>query len=257
MTDTPITAADNPLIKQLVRLHDGRHRREERRFIAEGRRTIQAFLDAGWTAEQLLIRVGEELPPGWPQARVRLVGERVAAKVSQTTTPSGYLAVFAIPTAPPLALAAGGLVLAQIADPGNLGTLIRSAAAFAVPQIVLLGGADPYAYKAVQASAGALARMAITQLPEHTGPEVLAGGAALCALVVSGGSSPGQLPPRARWLVVGSEAHGLRADWRAGCSERLTLPMPGRVESLNAAIAGSIACYLLSQPGAGPPPAVG
>jgi TrmH family RNA methyltransferase len=241
--DPPITSLDHALVKRLVRLHEVRHRREDGHFIAEGRRTISAFLAAGWRPELLLVREGEEIPADWPAARA--VSARVAAKLSQAATASGYLAVLPIPAPRPALPAAGGLVLVEIADPGNLGTLLRSAAAFAVPQLVLCGGADPYAHKTVQASAGALSALALIQLGEGSGPQALSGGAPLCALVVAGGADPSTLPRQPRWLVLGSEAHGLRADWLAGCSERVTLAMPGAVESLNAAVAGSLACYLL------------
>lgn len=246
--DDPITSVDNPLVKQVVRLHEARHRRADGHFIAEGQRTINAFLAAGWSVVHLIIRVGEEVPAAWPRQQLRLVSERVAAKLSQASTASGYLAVFALRAAPAIREAVGGLVLVQITDPGNLGTLIRSAAAFGVVQVVVVGGADPFAYKVVQASAGALASVPIVQQPAEAGPGILGNGAARCALVVVGGENPSALPRQPRWLVVGSEAHGLRADWLAGCTERATLPMHGQVESLNAAIAGSIACYLLSSP---------
>jgi TrmH family RNA methyltransferase len=248
VTDVPIASPDNPLVKQVVRLHEVRHRRAEARFIAEGRRTIEAFLANGWKAEHLIVRSGEEPPSAWPREQLRMVSERVAAKMSQASTASGYLGVFSIPPVPALQPASGGLVLAGITDPGNLGTLIRSAAAFGVAHLALLGGADPFSHKVVQASAGALASVPISPLPEESGPELLAGGAPLCALVVSGGLDPARLPRQRRWLVVGSEAHGLRPDWLAGCPERVTLPMQGPVDSLNAAIAGSIACYLLGTP---------
>jgi TrmH family RNA methyltransferase len=240
-----ITSPDNPLIKRLARLHQARHRREDGLFLAEGRRTIDALLAAGCRADALLLRDGEALPEGWPTAAVRVVGERVAQKLSQASTACGFIAALAAPAPPALDAAAGGLVLAEIGDPGNLGTLLRSAAAFGVGQVALIGGADPFAHKVVQATAGTLASVALHQFEAEAGLAPLRGGAPCCALVVSGGVAPARLAPGPRWLVVGSEAHGLRAEWLAACSERLTLPMPGRVESLNAAVAGSIACYLL------------
>ncbi len=240
----PITSSDHAVVKRVLRLHDARHRRADGHFIAEGRRTIDTFITAGWPCALLLVREGEELPPSWPAARA--MGARVAAKVSQAATASGYLALFALPAPRPPLPAVGGLVLVGIGDPGNLGTLLRSAAAFAIPQVVLVGGADPYAHKAVQASAGALSALALVVLGEDGGPQALHGGAPLCALVVAGGTAPSELAGGARWLVVGSEAHGLSAAWLAGCQERVTLPMPGVVESLNAAVAGSLACYLLA-----------
>jgi len=252
--EPPITSLDHALVKRLVRLHQARHRRDDGHFIAEGRRTIAAFLAGGWRPALVLVRSGEEIPAQWPATRA--MSARVAEKLSQAATASGYLALFPVPPPRPALASAGGLVLVEIADPGNLGTLLRSAAAFAIPQLTLVGGADPFAHKTVQASAGALGALALSLLPADSGPQALAGGAPLCALVVSGGADPATLARRARWLVVGSEAHGLRADWLTGCSERVTLAMPGAVESLNAAVAGSLACYLLApgRPGPGPGP---
>ena len=115
-------------------------------------------------------------------------------------------------------------------------------------QVVLVGGADPWSHKVVQASAGALATLVVHRLDPDDGLSVLAGGAPRCALVVSGGTAPDLLVQGPRWLVVGSEAHGIRAEWSAACEERLTLPMPGGTESLNAAMAGAIACWELFRP---------
>lgn len=235
-----ITSPDNPLVKQLSRLADSAGRREQGLFLAEGMRLIDGFIQAGWQPVHLLVRDDEPLPEGWPSC-VR-VSARVSQRLSAAATASGYLAAFSVPVPPPIDPAAGGLVLAAVADPGNVGTLIRSAAAFGVRQVVLAGGADPFGPKTVQASAGALALVHL----HRGGPELLQGGAPLCALVVDGGLPPRDFAPGPRWLVVGGEANGVPAEWLAACCERLTLPMPGGTESLNAAIAGSIAAYVLS-----------
>jgi TrmH family RNA methyltransferase len=234
-----ITATDNPLIRHLASLHDAAGRRASASFLVEGRRAIAGFLAAGWSPIQLLVRSGCAVPEGWP-AHLE-IGERALAKASAASTPSGYLAEFALPAEVPLDRAAGGLVLAGVSDPGNLGTLLRTAAAFSVAQVVCIGGADPYAPKVVQASAGALAAVRLHRL---AGCIELAGGAALCALVPRGGSGPDALVPGRRWLVVGGEANGVAAADLACCSEQLTLPMPGEaVESLNAAVAGAIGLW--------------
>ncbi|MCK6491713.1 MAG: hypothetical protein L6R48_26000, partial [Planctomycetes bacterium] len=99
----------------------------------------------------------------------------------------------------------------------------------------------PWSAKSLQATAGAAARLAIASADA---PAALAPGR-LCGLVVAGGQPPEALPPAARWLVVGGEANGIPPEWLAACAETCTLPMPGGTESLNAAVAGSIAMYLL------------
>lgn len=240
-----ITSTDNPLVKRLAALRDAAGRQAASAFLVEGRRAIDGLLAAGWNPEMVVVREDLESPPGWPA--VQLIGARVAGRISVAATPSGYAAVFPIPVVGAVDPRAGGLVLAGVADPGNAGTLIRTAAAFAVPQVVLAGGADPFGPKVVQATAGALAAVRIHRL---AGPELLAGGAPLCALVPRGGVAPEGLPAGARWLVVGGEADGIPPAWLAACGERLTLPMPGvAVESLNAAVAGAVAMYALSRAG--------
>jgi len=207
----PLSAVDNPLVKRLVQLHEPRHRRESGAFLVEGRRAIAGFLTAGWTPELILLREGETLPEGWPEAR--FMSPRVADKLSLASSPAGFLAVFPEPPPPTMDAQAGGLVLVGLADPGNLGTLVRSAAAFGCDQVLCAGGADPYAPKAVQASAGTLAALRLRRSDDAEARALLAGGAPRCALVVSGGSRPDELPQGNRWLVVGSEAHGLPPAW--------------------------------------------
>ncbi|MEK7413000.1 MAG: RNA methyltransferase [Planctomycetota bacterium] len=232
-----LASTDNPQVKRLIALHDSAGRRVAGQFLVEGRRAIDGFLSAGWQPIMLLVREDLELPAGWDE--VTRTSARVAAKLSAAATASGYAAVFALPTQATLDLTAGGLVLVDVADPGNLGTLLRTAAAFGIQQVVLSGGADPYAAKVVQASAGALAALRLHRMAT---PEALVG-AALCALVPRGGQSPMALSLGRRWLVVGGEAEGIPESWLAVCSERLTLPMSGPTESLNAAVAGAIGMW--------------
>jgi TrmH family RNA methyltransferase len=238
-----LTSTDNPLVKAILHLHQPRHARAAGQLLVEGRRLIADCLAAGWTPLHLLVRDGVEVPADWPTALP--IGGKVAERLSQAATASGYLAVFPRPQPPPLDPARGGLVLAGVADPGNVGTLIRTAAACGLAQVAVSGGADPFAHKAIQATAGAIARIPIHLLDPTTGPAVLAAGR-LCALVVSGGQPPQSLPRLPRWIVVGGEADGLTESWIGAATERCTLPMPGGTESLNAAIAGSIAMYVLN-----------
>jgi RNA methyltransferase, TrmH family len=236
-----IRATDNPQIKQIAELHHAAGRRAANAFLIEGRRAIDGLLAAGWSPHTLLIRDDLEVPAGWP-APV-LVGERAIARASAASTPSGYLAVFPLPEPPALDRSAGGLVLAGVSDPGNLGTLLRTAAAFGISQVVCAGGADPFGCKAAQSSAGALAMLHLHRC-DQVG--MLSGGAPLCGLVPRGGVPPEACPAGPRWLIVGGEADGIPPDWLAACQQLLTLPMPGgAIESLNAAIAGAVAMYAL------------
>jgi RNA methyltransferase, TrmH family len=236
-------SAENPLVRELRELHRPEGRRQAGALLVEGRRAIDGFLAGGARPDLVLIPPDTDAPPHWPAPRT--ISPRAAARLTQAKTPSGWFARFPLPMPPDLDPARGGLILVHLADPGNVGTLLRSAAAFACPQVVVVGGADPYGHKVVQATAGALPAVAVHTWADHATPERLLGGAPLTALVVSGGQAPDALQPGPRWLVIGSEAHGLPPEWLAACSDHLTLPMAGRTESLNAAVAGSIACYLM------------
>lgn len=244
MRDT-LHSTDNPLVKELVKLHEARHRAEAGTFLVEGRRAIDGCLQGGWTPRIALVREDLEIPGAWPQAMVGRMGQRVAERLSQATTPSGYVAAFPAPPEPELVPEEGGLVLCGLSDPGNVGTLLRCAAAFAIRQVVVVGGCDVLNHKVVQAAAGTLPKLALHRWGAGTTPDRIAGGAPRCALVVRGGTAPEAFTRTARWLVVGGEADGLTNEWQNACEERLTLPMPGHAESLNAAVAGAIACYLL------------
>jgi len=240
-----LTSTDNTLIKALARLDQARERREQGLFLVEGRRALATMLGAGCMPVHLFRRDDVAHPDGWPEATT--VSARVAEKLSHASSPSGLVAAFALPTAPPVAASDGGLVLVSVGDPGNLGTLIRTAAALGVRRIVCVDGADPYAPKVVQATAGTLSLVTVSSLTDAEALATLlaADAAPCCALVPRGGVAPAALPSGPRWLLVGSEAHGLPDAWLAGARQRLTLPMPGGAESLNAAVAGAIALYLL------------
>lgn len=243
-----ITSRHNSEIKQITDLHSSRGRKSEKMFIAEGFRVIKTFLEHNFTLHALYVTSPQqELALTFaPRDVLILVTDEVMKKISTTTTPSGLLAIFAIPPQPAWSLLSSGLVLAQISDPGNMGTLVRTSAAMGFKIIVLVEGTDPWSPKVIQASAGTIALVTIFQC---SWTELLSnkGNLNLCALIVSGGKAPAQIRKNDLLLVVGNEAQGLPVIWANQCEEHMTIPMPGNTESLNAAVAGSIALYLMKQ----------
>jgi TrmH family RNA methyltransferase len=248
-----ISSPNNPLIKHVKQLHAKKGRAAHHQFIAEGKRVCTTLLLSNVYPDFLFItedfhknnilKNGKE----WAEyhvekERIYLVTDELLRSISCSESPSGVLGVFPIPDEP-LDPLSPGIVLAQIADPGNMGTLIRSAAAMKAETVVVVEGCDPWSPKVVQASSGTIAQV---QLYSLTWQELLImkRSIALTAMVVSGGQNPSKFALRDTLLVVGNEAHGLPDEWRAQCEFAITLPMPGGTESLNAAIAGSIALYL-------------
>lgn len=238
-----ITSLINENIKQVVHLHDSKGRKEQGLFIIEGERAIETALQAGLTLHALYCT--EEMSATCLQLtdtkKTHRVTSAVMKKISTATAPSGLLTIFKIPAPPAKEKLSPGLVLAQISDPGNMGTLIRTAAACGVRSVVIIEGADPWSPKVVQSSAGTIAMVTLFEWDWET---LIAHKKSyrLCALVVSGGQSLQSIDDQSL-IIVGNEAHGIPTPWLAQCDKQITLAMPGGTESLNAAVAGSIALY--------------
>lgn len=239
-----ITSAHNPLIKYLKKLHQTKFRKTSGHCLVEGLRACEEFLRSPHALEQFFVTAAlyQQTLELVQEAKVTLVPESLMKEISQATTPSGIVGLFALAEQPKRPLTAG-LVLAQIQDPGNMGTLIRTAAACKVPAIVIVEGCDPWSHKVVQSSAGTIAHAPLhilswNELIQNKGTLPLA------ACVVSDGSDARKEPLKDVLLVIGNEANGLPEKWEQQCEKRITLPMPGGTESLNAAVAGSILLYM-------------
>jgi TrmH family RNA methyltransferase len=225
----PITSPQNEAIREIRKLAGRKWRDKMRSFVAEGEDLIDAARAAGWTPELLLCEAGSGLP-----------GEEVAPhllkQVSQLGSGTRALAVYPQRWAPapvgPVCVALWG-----VNDPGNVGTVLRSALAFGAGSVALgPGTADPYGPKAVRASMGAIFDVpvvrvaAVGELPGRT-----------VALAARAGRPLQELEAEEVTLVVGAEREGLPADVVAACDEAAHIPIAS--ESLNAAMAATIGLY--------------
>jgi RNA methyltransferase, TrmH family len=215
-----ITSHHNQLLKDIRRLH---RRRDGGRFVAEGEDLVAAADAAGWTPV-VRLRAGVD------------VEEAVLAKVSSLGSGTRELAVYeerwAQPTGPVC------VALWGVKDPGNVGTVLRSARAFGAACVAIgPNTADPFGTKAVRASMGAIFEVPVArvedigQLPGPTVALVAREGEPLAGV---GGDGFGT-------LVVGAEREGLPADVVAACDEVRHIPIQS--ESLNAAMAATVALY--------------
>jgi RNA methyltransferase, TrmH family len=169
-----------------------------------------------------------------------------SASISDVATPTGILAVAVIRLKPVAALLGGRpvLVLADLNDPANAGTLLRSAEAFGAGGVVFGSrGIDPHHPKVVRASMGAVLRLGLGV----AAPSELAAAARQAGATVVGLASTGESIASERWegsyaLIVGNERHGL-GEWEVLCKRILSIPILGQIESLSAGVAGSIALY--------------
>jgi TrmH family RNA methyltransferase len=178
----------------------------------------------------------------------------VFASAVATEQPQGIAALIHPPAFSPDTLFRGPaaliLVLAGLQDPGNVGTLLRSAEAFAATGVLLLPGtASPWNPKALRASAGSAFRVPAIAASETDALDLLAEHNVPAIAAVARDGTPIDAAPLAKScaLLIGNEGAGLSDSLITAAAHRITIPMPGKVESLNAAIAGSLLLYEASQ----------
>jgi RNA methyltransferase, TrmH family len=229
-------------------------RKEHGRFAFEGPTLLEEALRSGVVLEELFVarHVYEKTPvvreieaSGTP---VYLVDDRTAAKLSDVETPTGVIAIAQARLHPLAEILAKSmtLVLADLNDPGNVGTLLRSAEAFGATGVVLGKlGVDPYHPKVVRGAMGSIFRLPVTVATPREFAAA-AGSVSVVGLAAGGVDIAGVSATMPMALIVGHERRGL-GDWAAACQVFAGIPMGGPAESLNAGVAGSVALYALSR----------
>lgn len=228
-----ITSTSNERVKALRRLHRVRGRRETGLTLLEGPNVVTAALASG-----------VELREVWAtddSGDIRC-SDAVLAAISTTDSPQSPVAVLAVPEPEPLQQT-NTVVIWELSDPGNVGTIIRTAAALGWGVAVTSGTADPWAPKVLRAGAGAhfATRIShIASLRDLTGFTTV-------ATVVAGGAPLDTARADPIALLVGNEGRGLAGDVTAAADVRVTIPIQAGVESLNASVAAAIAMWELGR----------
>jgi TrmH family RNA methyltransferase len=247
----------NPRIERIRELRTARGRRDQGSYVIEGPTLIAEARRSGITLREIYA-VRERLAEypdiaALESARLPLftAPARVYARWSELESPPGVLAVVELPAADPHAILARGgtvLLLAGINDPGNAGTLLRSAEAFgAAGALFGRGGVDPYAPKVVRAAMGSLFRLPVATIDAAWLPGAAKSAGRLTLAADIDGSDVAQtVLPANVVLAVGNERRGVR-DWLDAWDISVSIPHQGPAQSLNAAVAGSILLYLLSR----------
>lgn len=241
-----ITSMQHPFVKNAVKLReDASTRAEQQLLLLEGLKVIYELKPAQIKA---LIYTSAYTQKKLPAPEEWIVTEAIMQKIAGTATPEGIVALVKLPEFLPLANVKRVIALDGISDPGNMGTLMRTALAFGWEAIYLLPNCcDPYNEKVLRAARGAhfklqLARGSASELAraakQHGWQQLVAD---------LDGSAPENIAstPTGRLLVLGNEARGPSSAILEFCAP-VTLSMPGEMESLNVAIAGGILMYLLS-----------
>ena len=268
MVDLDLSSVKSERVIEVRRLHDRRHRESRGAFVVEGPPALEAAIGRGvaelYVTPQAQQRHGELIARAQETgARLWRVGEPVLEAMSETRQPQGIIAVCPLVTIPlddALAVIGAGhrgfvVVLDRVNDPGNAGTVIRTADAMGAAAVILTeGSVDPHNGKCVRATAGSLFHVPISVdvAVAHVIDAVRTSGCVLVAADAHGTVALGTmgadavLSGKVAW-VIGNEAHGVHADLAAAAHETIAIPQFGGAESLNMAAAAAICLYATAQ----------
>ncbi len=254
-----ITSTQNPVVKSFAALHDAKGRRETKAFLIEGLRFVEEAVEANIPIDEAIYVAtlmadgrGARLLRQLAQVGVRLTqaDERVLKHVAQTKSPQGIVAKIghaALRQHRVWTTASRLVVVDRVQDPGNLGTIIRTAAANAIDGVYLLQGTvDLFNDKVLRSTMGALFKIPIYS---EIGLDELNGVLAQAGLKLTVAMMNGSLLPHEAKLtegfalVVGNEGAGVCQELIERAHQTIRIPMPGETESLNVAVAAGILMY--------------
>lgn len=246
---TRITSRKNPLLQQVRRLLTSKKERETAGlFVADGTKLLREAVQWYDGLETVILSDGVEaaLPDN---VQVVTVPQDVMASISPMETPQGALFLCRLPEKKPFVPARGMLLLDGIQDPGNLGTILRTADALEIPVALLEGCADPYNHKTVRASMGAVFRTPVQQTTwQEAKVACLSAGIPVAVTALSDRAVDIREENLSEVnVVIGSEGQGVRKEILESAQKELIIPMNPRCESLNAAIAASIVMWQMKR----------
>jgi TrmH family RNA methyltransferase len=259
LTRRQITGFSNPTVKALRALRDKKHRKAAGKFLAEGLRLLTDARESGHLPEVLVMAEGRDPHPLLTalEADVIAAGGEVIetnadilGKITGKDNPQAVCGVFAEFDTSLAALdrskAKIWLVAQALRDPGNLGTMLRTGDAVGAGGLILIDDcADPFSAEAVRASMGAIFTQQVAQARWDEFLPWLRGGPGQLVAASLRDAVPYRGAPYATpcFIMVGNESRGLPEDYEAACDLRVTMPMKGRADSLNAAVAGAVLAY--------------
>ena len=235
-----ITSKSNPLIKEISKLVDKKYRKLSGDYLVEGIKPVRECISAGCCVEKIVCV--EELASQFPDAI--LVSRSVFESISSEKSPQGVIAVVKIPQLPLAAPENNCLLLDNLQDPGNIGTIIRTANAAGYKELYLVNCVDPYSPKAVRASMSGIFFVNIYQGNENEILDALSGVPLICA-DMDGENIYNFVPPEKFCLCIGNEGNGISDNLIKKADYRISIPMEKTCESLNAGVSAGIAMYQL------------
>ena len=245
MTEQRITSRKNPLLQQVKKLLSSKKAREEAGlFAADGTKLLAEAVKYYPGLHTVILSDGVEAEVPDSVRLIRVPGD-VMESISPMATPQGALFLCQLPEKTELKAKPGMLLLDGIQDPGNLGTILRTADALDIPVVMLEGCADPYSHKVVRSSMGAVLRTPVIQSDWETAKKACAEtGIPVGVTALSDRAKDLRQSPLASMaVVIGSEGQGVRREILDSADAELIIPMNPHCESLNAAVAATIVMW--------------
>ncbi len=241
------TSKNNPLIKQTVALKEKKGRKEQGLFLVEGRKMALECAKSALEIERVFVdeRYEGELP--FDDARIVRVSEEILRYLSDEKTPQGIVCRVRIPETKFLPPVGKCLLLDGVADPGNMGAILRTANAAGYARVYMTSDCvDPYSPKSVRAS---MSGIFFTELCRGERAELarLLRGTPVAVADMEGENAFSFAPPKQFTLVIGNEANGVSKEIREIATHVVKIPMRESQESLNAAVSAGILMYLLNK----------
>ena len=249
MREEHITSRKNPLLQQVRRLLFSKKERESAGlFAADGTKLLAEAVRYCPGLDTVILSDGVQAEVPERVRLVRVPGD-VMESVSPMSTPQGAVFLCRMPEKAPFAPRPGMLLLDGIQDPGNLGTILRTADALDVPVCLLESCADPYSHKVVRASMGAVFRTrVVTASWEEVRADCIRAGVPVAVTALSEQAVDIRSAPLEKMVVViGSEGQGVRCEILEAADRQLIIPMNPHCESLNAAVAAAIAMWQMKR----------
>ncbi len=238
----PISSAQNPTIKLIRSLEDKKGRREANLFVAEGLAMLERAEGLGWEPEYLVATKPVYMFDG---VKPLIVTDKLMAELSAQNNPHDVLAVFKQRFQPHAAKEGLWLALEEIRDPGNLGTILRTADGAGASGVILVGDCcDPYSPEAVRASTGSIFAMPVVKMSVAALGDLARGWPGAVVGTASGAKADFRTGVKTPALIVlGNESRGLSEEATRACKTLVRIPMRKGVESLNVATAAALMLY--------------
>lgn len=250
-TPDVIASPSNPGIKTIRSLQRRKARQQERAFVVEGVRAVNDVLASGVAPRAIYLREDADrglLAGSADEVPVRRVATRLFNEITDTVHPQGVLAIVPMPDERPLPAVNTApviMIVDRVRDPGNLGTLLRSAAGAGLDHVAIAPECvDPYHPRAVRAAMGAHFRIPVSRVEwDEIGPYLAV--LDVVAVADAAGETDYDMVPwsSAAAMIVGGEAFGPSPEARTHANVRVSIPLVNGIESLNAGVAGSLLAF--------------